>query len=274
MPDSGEASYQLLRGVGLAAALLLGLGLERWWPHERLRPAWSTNLGLWAIDGLVMAVACGACGWVVAAWAAGQGLGALAWLGAGPWTGVIVGLLGLDAVSYLWHRANHQLSFLWRFHQVHHADTSFHVTTALRFHPGELLLALPVRLAAVVALGVPPEGVLVFELVFGAANLLEHGNFDLPPRLDPSAQRVVITPSLHRAHHASDWRELDTNFGTVFSIWDRLGRSFRGSDARRRVETGLPGRTTGRAATLGDSLLLPLSGARGRSSRRGAATRR
>lgn len=271
MPDSGESSFQLLRGIGFAAALLLALGLERWRPHATLRPAWRTNLGLWAIGALVMGVVCGACGWVVAAWAVREGLGALAWLGAGPWTATIVGLLGLDAVSYFWHRANHRLPFLWRFHQVHHADTSFHVTTALRFHPGELLLALPVRLAAVVALGVPPEGVLLFELVFGAANLLEHGNFDLPPRLDPSAQRVFITPALHRAHHASDWRELDTNFGTVFSIWDQLGRTLRASDARRRVVTGLPDRTAGGAATLRESLLLPLSAARGRSSRRGAA---
>ena len=259
MPDSGEAFYQLARSVGLAAALLVGLALERWRPHERLRPAWRTNLGLWAVDGVVMALACGACGWVVATWAAGRGLGLLAWLGARPWPAVVSGLLGLDAVSYLWHRANHQLPLLWRFHRVHHADASFHVTTALRFHPGELLLALPVRLAAIVALGVPPEGVLVFELVFGVANLLEHGNFDFPGRLDPIARCLFITPALHRAHHASDWRELDTNFGTVFSIWDRLARTFHASEAGRRVVTGLPNGSRLAAPTLGESLLMPFA---------------
>jgi sterol desaturase/sphingolipid hydroxylase (fatty acid hydroxylase superfamily) len=214
-----------------------------------------------------MAAACGACGWVVAAWAAERGMGLLAWLGAGPWLALAVGLLGLDAVSYLWHRANHRLPLLWRFHRVHHADASFHVTTALRFHPGELLLALPVRLAAILALGVPPEGVLLFELVFGAANLLEHGNFDLPGRLDPLARRLFITPALHRAHHAADWRELDTNFGTVFSVWDRLARTFRASDAGRRVVTGLPTGPQLAAASLGESLLLPFAhGARPRRS--------
>jgi sterol desaturase/sphingolipid hydroxylase (fatty acid hydroxylase superfamily) len=257
MPDSGEATYQLARSVGLAAAVVLGLALERWRPHERLRPAWGTNVGLWAVDTLVTAVVCGACGWVVAAWAVGHGLGLLAWVGAGPWTAVGVGLLGLDAVSYLWHRANHRVPLLWRFHQVHHADASFHVTTALRFHPGELLLALPVRLAAILALGVPPEGVLLFELVFGVANLLEHGNFDLPRHLEPVAQRLIITPALHRAHHASDWRELDTNFGTVFSTWDRLARTFRASDADRRVATGLPDWVGPHVPSLAESLLLP-----------------
>ncbi len=259
MPDSGEVSYQLARGVGLAAAVALGLALERWRPHARLRPAWGTNLSLWALDALVMTVVCGACGWAVAAWATANGLGLLAWAGASPAVAIGAGLLGLDAVSYLWHRANHQVPFLWRFHQVHHADASFHVTTAIRFHPGELLLALPVRLVAIVALGVAPQGVLVFELVFGVANLLEHGNFDLPRRLEPLVQRLFITPALHRAHHSAEWRELNTNFGTVLSVWDRLAASFRSSDTDRRVATGLPDWVGGQPPALAESLLLPFA---------------
>ena len=255
--DAGEASYQLARSLALATAVVLALALERWRPHERLRPDWGTNLGLWALDTVLMAAVCGACGWVVAAWASDQNLGLLPRLGAGPWLAVAVGILGLDAVSYAWHRANHRVSVLWRFHRVHHADTRFHVTTALRFHPGELLLALPLRLAAVVLLGVPPEGVLLFELVFGVANLLEHGNFDLPRRLEPLVQRVFITPALHRGHHIADWRELDTNFGTVFSVWDRLARTFRANRGNRRVVTGLPDRSAGEAPSLPEALLLP-----------------
>ena len=256
MAGSDEASYQLARTVGAAAVIVLGLALERWRPHERLRPAWGTNLGLWALGAFVMAALCGACGWSVAAWAAKRDVGLLAWAGANRGTSLALGLLGLDAVSYAWHRANHRVRLLWRFHRVHHADASFHVTTALRFHPGELLLALPVRLAAVVALGVPPEGVLVFELVFGAANVLEHGNFDLPGSADRLLQRVLVTPSLHRGHHTADWRELNTNFGTVFSIWDRLAGSLRAGDPERRVITGLPDRSAA-APSLAEALSLP-----------------
>jgi sterol desaturase/sphingolipid hydroxylase (fatty acid hydroxylase superfamily) len=264
VPESQEAVYQVARALAAGLAIALALGLERWRPHARLRPAWRANLGLWAVDSLVMATVCGACGWLVAAWAASQGLGLLAWAGIGSWTAVVIGLLALDAVSYAWHRANHRLPFLWRFHQVHHADAAFHVTTGLRFHPGELLLALPVRLAAVVAIGVPPEGVLVFEMVFGAANLLEHGNFDLPRRLEQGLQRALVTPALHRAHHVSDWRELDTNFGTVFSVWDRLAGTFRAGDPGRLVVTGLPNRPGGEAPALAESLLLPFArGGRG-----------
>ena len=263
--ESGETTYSVARGLALAAALGLGLALEGWRPHARLCPAWRTNVGLWAIDGVAMAVVCGACGWVVAAWASGRGLGLLAWAGSDPWLSVVAALLGLDAVSYAWHRANHRLPLLWRFHKVHHADASFHVTTALRFHPGELLLALPVRIGAIVLLGVPPEGVLLFELVFGAANLLEHGNFDLPRRVESLAQRAFITPALHRAHHAADWRELDTNFGTIFSVWDRLAGSLRASDGARRVETGLPDRVDSRPPSLSESLLLPFTSRGARS---------
>lgn len=259
MLEGEEATYQIVRAGVLAAAILLGLVLECWRPHERMRTAWKTNLGLWAVDAVLMAAVCGTCGWVVAAWAVTNELGLFSWIGLPSWASVGLGILGLDAVSYGWHRANHRIPLLWRFHQAHHADVSFHVTTALRFHPGELLLALPVRLAAVVLLGVPPEGVLLFEAIFGVANLLEHGNFDLPTRFEPIAQRFVITPALHRAHHVSDWRELDTNFGTILSGWDRLAGTLRESDAARRVVTGLPNWKGARAPSLSQSLLLPLS---------------
>jgi sterol desaturase/sphingolipid hydroxylase (fatty acid hydroxylase superfamily) len=259
MTEAGEATYQLVRSVGLGAALLSLLVLERWRPHERLRPAWGTNLGLWGVDALVMAAICGACGFAVASWAEGQRLGLAVWVGASGWVATGIGVLGLDAVSYAWHRANHQVPLLWRFHQVHHADASFHVTTALRFHPGELILALPVRLAFILLLGVPPAGVLVFELVFGVANLVEHGNVELPRRIDLSLRRLLITPALHRAHHVADWRELNTNFGTVFSFWDRLAGTFRESEPGRRVTTGLPDRRESAPPTLPESLLLPFT---------------
>jgi sterol desaturase/sphingolipid hydroxylase (fatty acid hydroxylase superfamily) len=124
-------------------------------------------------------------------------------LDAWPLVAVPVGIVGLGFVSYVWHRANHRVSFLWRFHQAHHSDSQFTVTTALRFHPGELLLALPVRLLAVVVLGVPVASVIVFEVVFAFASFVEHGNIDLPRRVERALGRVLITPALHRRHPAS-----------------------------------------------------------------------
>lgn len=115
------------------------------------------------------------------------------------------------------------------------------------------------RLAAIALLGVPAWGVVVFELVFGAANLIEHGNFDFGARIDARIQRVLVTPSLHRAHHVAKWGLLDTNFGTVFSLWDRLGGSFRANAPHQTVVTGLPDWQGVAPPTLLQSLRMPFA---------------
>jgi len=168
-------------------------------------------------------------------------MGLLNVLGAPTLLGIAATVLVLDAVSYAWHRANHRLAFLWRFHRVHHRDGSFNVSTALRFHPGEVLLSLPLRLAAVVLLGAPILGVAVFEAVFMCANVLEHGNFNLPRRLERVLSLVLVTPALHRWHHSREPSELNTNFGTVVTLWDRALGTFQNADSRALVTTGVPG---------------------------------
>jgi sterol desaturase/sphingolipid hydroxylase (fatty acid hydroxylase superfamily) len=121
---------------------LVDLALERL-PTRGLRPR-GVNLGLW-LDGVLLAIVCGRA-FAAAEWATQAGVGVLNQLGSPLLLGVAATVAALDLLSYLWHRANHQLALLWRFHRVHHADADYHVSTALRFHPGELLLALPLRL--------------------------------------------------------------------------------------------------------------------------------
>ncbi len=254
-----EASFDLLRTLGLAAALLAGLALEHFAPHTQLARPWRTNLGLWLLDALLMRFVCGACGFALAAWCAAHGFGALHAAHAPAWLALPLGALALDAVSYFWHRANHRVAWLWRFHRVHHGDRAFQLTTALRFHPGELLLALPVRLAAIAGLGVSPLGVLVFELVFGAMNLLEHGNFDLPRGAERALARVLVTPALHRLHHARNLLDLNSNFGTILSAWDRALGTLRPTDSGRLVETGLPGSAGEREMSLSRALAAPFA---------------
>jgi sterol desaturase/sphingolipid hydroxylase (fatty acid hydroxylase superfamily) len=252
-----EEAFQVVRAASLAAALGFVLLLEWSRPHAVLRRSWATNLGLWAAGVIVIGTLCGACGWATAQWASGRGFGLLAVLGAPSWLGAALGVVALDAVAYGWHRANHRIPVLWRFHRVHHADPAFHATTALRFHPGELLLALPVRLSAIVLLGVPAGGVLAFELAFGAANLLVHGNFDLPRRLERPLQRVLVLPALHRLHHSRERQELDSNFGTIFSCWDRWLATLTPSDSARSIETGLPTLPPGARLSLARALVQP-----------------
>jgi sterol desaturase/sphingolipid hydroxylase (fatty acid hydroxylase superfamily) len=254
----GETEVQVLRALAPISAFALGLALERLAPHAALRPAWRANLGLWAIDGVLLAIVCGTCGFAVAGWATRSGFGLLNALDAPLWLGIAATVASLDLVSYFWHRANHQLPFLWRFHRVHHADADYHVSTALRFHPGELLLSLPVRLAAIVALGAPALGVVVFEAIFAIANVLEHGNFNLPRRFERIASLALVTPALHRRHHSTERSERDSNYGTILCVWDRIAQTLRPSTSAARFETGLAGSSEAWSRSLSAMLLAPL----------------
>jgi sterol desaturase/sphingolipid hydroxylase (fatty acid hydroxylase superfamily) len=250
-----EGQFQLLRGAGFVAAVAIALLLQWLRPHARLRGSWQVNGGLWLANLIVIGVVCGACACTVARLAAGAGFGVLNALMVPRWFAIPTAIVALDIVSYCWHRANHGVPFLWRFHQVHHSDASFTTSTGLRFHPGELLLSLPIRVGAVALVGASAEAVVLFEVVFSVANLLEHGDIDLPLRFERLMGHLCITPALHRRHHTKSGPDRDTNFGTVFSIWDRLLGTYADNDSARAIETGLPGLD---GLTLRRALTLPL----------------
>lgn len=250
-----EGEFQVLRGIGLTAALALALLLQRITPHAGQRASWSVNGGLWCANLVVIGVACGACACTVARWAASHHVGVLNGMAAPWWVATPVTIAVLDLVSYAWHRANHRIAFLWRFHQVHHSDPTFTASTALRFHPGELLLSLPVRLTAVAAIGASAESIVLFEIVFGFFNLLEHGDIDLPVGVERIVGRAIVTPGLHRRHHTKRGPDRDTNFGTIFAVWDRCLGTRADSDSTIEIETGLPGLD---ALDLRRALVLPL----------------
>jgi sterol desaturase/sphingolipid hydroxylase (fatty acid hydroxylase superfamily) len=250
-----ERSFQLLRVGAFVVAVALAFLLQRLTPHARLRGSWLVNGGLWLLNAVVLGLVCGACAFSVADWAAREHVGLLHRTAAPTWLAMVGTVVVLDLVSYGWHRANHRLEVLWRFHQVHHSDPTFTASTGLRFHPAELLLSLPIRLGAVILLGAPAVAVLAFEAVFTLANLVEHGDIDLPRRGERIFGRLFVTPALHRRHHTRVGPARDTNFGTIFSGWDRLFGTFTSSDSSASVDTGLPGLSQ---VTLAEALVLPL----------------
>jgi sterol desaturase/sphingolipid hydroxylase (fatty acid hydroxylase superfamily) len=249
-----EGELQTLRVAASLGAVAVAMLLQRVSPHARLRGSWRVNGGLWVANVLVMGAVCGACAFTTAEWAARGGIGILGRVHAPPLLAMLSTIAGLDLVAYWWHRANHRIPALWRFHRVHHSDSTFTVSTGVRFHPGELLLALPVRLAAIVALGAPPEAVLAFEVVFTAANLVEHGDIAWPRRVEHAAERVLVTSALHRRHHGRGL-ERNANFGTIFSVWDRVLGTYLQNESGARVDTGLPGLDR---VTLAGALALPV----------------
>ena len=155
-----------------------------------------------------------------------QGWGISRWLGLSGWSEIILSLVMLDAFDYFWHRANHRIPLLWRFHKAHHADTEMDVTTALRFHPGELLLSSLAKAAWVLVWGPAAIAWFVFEGLISLCAQFHHSNIDFPDRIERFLSRIIVTPRFHTSHHAVDRQYGDANFSTIFSFWDPLFGSY------------------------------------------------
>jgi sterol desaturase/sphingolipid hydroxylase (fatty acid hydroxylase superfamily) len=135
---------------------------------------------------------------------------------------LVAGFLLLDLMRYFVHRCEHAVPFFWRFHALHHSDPDVDVTTSVRHHPVEYLLASTVYWIAVILLDVPMFVVLIHGLaVFGTA-AVQHGNIRLPERVEPWLQPVLVTVDMHRIHHSIEFSRANWNYGAVLSIWDRL----------------------------------------------------
>ena len=143
------------------------------------------------------------------------------------WVVLILSILALDLAIYGQHRIFHAVPWLWRIHRVHHADQEFDVTTALRFHPLEILLSMAIKIAVVMMLGAPPIAVIVFEILLNATAMFNHGNVQLSAKTDRYLRIFLVTPDMHRVHHSVIRQETDSNFGFNLTWWDRVFGTYR-----------------------------------------------
>ena len=155
-----------------------------------------------------------------------QGWGISRWLGLTGWVEILAALVVLDLFDYFWHRANHRVTFLWRFHKAHHADTAMDVSTALRFHPGELMISAFAKALWIVVWGPTAIAWFLFEATVSLCAQFHHTNIDFPDRIERVISAMTVTPRFHASHHAVDRRYGDANFSTIFSLWDHLFRSY------------------------------------------------
>lgn len=178
-----------------------------------------------------------------------QGWGISRWLGLNGWVEILVSLIVLDAFDYFWHRANHRVPLLWRFHKAHHADVEMDVTTALRFHPGELLLSSLAKALWVLIWGPTAIAWFIFEGLISLCAQFHHSNIDLPDKVERWLSRIIVTPRFHTSHHVVDRRYGDANFSTIFSFWDPLFRSYSQAPRSELVNDAI-GLPEGRDASL------------------------
>ncbi|HXV28091.1 MAG TPA: sterol desaturase family protein [bacterium] len=206
---------------------------------HRLRHA-ALNLSMGILNGLMVAVLFSVLTVKSIEWSRDHAFG-LFYRWNGPlWLEGIAVFVLFDLWMYAWHRANHRIPFLWRFHRMHHSDLEMDTTTALRFHFVEIAFSSLLRLAVLAALGMNLAQFLIYEATLQPIILFHHSNVALPEKLDRIFRTVIVTPNMHRVHHSQDWRETNSNYSSVFSFWDRIVRTFRKRRDTRTLRYGLP----------------------------------
>ena len=171
-------------------------------------------------------------------WCLHNQFGLVYWFNTGVILTIVIAVLALDFSSWLVHLIMHKVPLLWRFHLIHHSDTNVDVTTGLRHHPGDSILRGAFFLLLIFVSGAPMYGVMIYQTLVVLATAFTHANISLPSSLDKALSFFLISPNMHKIHH--HWKQpyTDSNYGAVFSIWDRLLGTFMSLDIKQ-VRYGL-----------------------------------
>lgn len=222
-----EATIRILIFAGLFVTLA---ACEYFVPRRELRPVktkrWFTNWTIVIIDSVLVRLVFKTAAVGGALWAAEKGIGLFNIISAPIWLAVIISFVALDFAVWLSHVASHKIPIFWRIHRMHHSDVDIDVTTAIRFHPIEILLSMVWKYAVVLALGAPAIAVLIFEIVLNGGAMFNHSNFKLPLWVDKILRILIVTPDMHRVHHSAIGTETDSNYGFNLSIWDRIFKTY------------------------------------------------
>ena len=250
-----------------AGVFILMSGLEAVFPR-RMRVLsrsgrWLTNTAMLVLATLLVRAVAIAIPLLAASAAAGLAatlnVGLFIWLDWPIWLEFALTMILLDAAIWLQHLISHKVPLLWRIHRVHHADRDIDASTALRFHPVEILLSAAYKLGVILLLGPAVWAVIAFEIVLNASAMFNHANVALPQSVDRVLRTVIVTPDMHRVHHSTLREEHDRNYGFCLSLWDRLFRTYRDQPSRGHtgMTIGLPPYLGEPTQRLGWSLWLP-----------------
>ena len=169
----------------------------------------------------------------------------------------VVAFLLMDLLFYWWHLANHRISFLWRFHNVHHIDPDLDVSTAFRFHFGEIAMSAGFRALQIGVIGLSAPMFAAYEVAFQANTLFHHSNVRLPIGVERWLALVLVTPRMHGIHHSQARDETNSNYSVVFSWWDRLHRTIGLNVAQADIVVGVPAYSRPADNTIVNTMLLP-----------------
>lgn len=226
------------------AIIIIG-GITLFWTIEGIIPLASLRYAKWKHAGLnlfftftTIVINFMFAGAILLAsdWANNHNFGLLQMVEMPLWLFTIVGLLVLDLVgAYFIHWLEHRVKVMWRFHLVHHTDTYVDTTTANRHHPGESVFRAVFTTLGVLLLGAPMWLVMLYQAASAFLSQFNHANIRLPKRLDAALSWILVSPDMHKVHHHNVLPYTDSNFGNIFSVWDRLFGTFMSLDADKIV---------------------------------------
>ena len=264
-------AYEPLVRLGIFAAVFVAMAL--WELLTPRRPQaigrnwrWPNNLGVLAVDALLVRVLLPIAAVGLALVVEAHGFGLFNIIALPTWASIVLSVILLDLAIYLQHVLFHAVPALWRLHRMHHADLEFDVTTGLRFHPIEILLSTGIKLAVVATFGTPAAAVLIFEVLLNATSMFNHSNIRVAPEIDRVLRWFVVTPDMHRVHHSILRRETNSNFGFNLPWWDRLLGTYRAQPAAGHdaMTIGIEQFRDARELGLDRMLLQPFRGEAGR----------
>ncbi len=172
----------------------------------------------------------------------------------------LLSFLVLDFAIWMQHLVFHKVPILWRLHRVHHSDEEIDASTALRFHPIEIVLSIFIKSFVVILIGAPVIMVVIFEIILNGSAMFNHANYRLPLWLDRILRIFIVTPDMHRIHHSVHHKETDSNYGFALSIWDHIFRTYidQPKDGHDKMKIGLEWQD-GSSTKIAWALKLPFS---------------
>jgi sterol desaturase/sphingolipid hydroxylase (fatty acid hydroxylase superfamily) len=262
-------SFLLANQSAIYAYLFLGtLGAVALWEHvapkrdlrASMQVRWVGNFGLLLINAALSWVIYPGVGIGAAIVASGQNWGLLRLVEMPYWLGFLLSIVLLDLGHFGIHYLFHRVPVLWRMHRLHHTDQDFDFTTGVRFHPAEAVLEQGANLAVIVIVGPPVLAVMLFVFSYLLTTFWVHGNVRMPANWDRRIRRVLVTPDMHRTHHSQVEAETNSNYGGLFSCWDRLFGTYvdEPKAGHKGMAIGLPEFRDGRHIKLGWMLANPV----------------
>jgi len=203
---------------------------------------WPINIGLAVFNMLLMRFTVGGLAYLSAVNAVDQSWGLLNQFSMPDGVGIVVTILLLDLAIYCQHVISHKWKLLWQLHQIHHTDIEIDASTAVRFHPLEIIVSMAYKIGIIYMIGANPMAVVVFEIILNATATFNHSNINLPLKVDSVLRWVLITPDVHRIHHSTVQAETDSNYGFSISLWDRLFKTYTAEPEKTQttLDIGLP----------------------------------